>query len=82
MLKSLFVEFDRKCLHFDVYKLYTIGDCYVAIGMTDFHKRDPGKEAKNVMDLAFGMIEIINQVRELIKFDGLDMRIGVHTVKK
>lgn len=59
MLKNLFVEFDRKCLSHDVYKLYTIGDCYVAIGMTDFHKRDPGKEAKNVIDLAFAMIEII-----------------------
>lgn len=63
MLKNLFVEFDRKCLDLDVYKLYTIGDCYVAIGMTDFKKRNPAREAKNVVDLAFAMIDIIINVR-------------------
>ncbi len=41
MLKNLFVEFDRKCLEYNVYKLYTIGDCYVAIGMIDYSNRDP-----------------------------------------
>jgi hypothetical protein len=40
MLKNLFVEFDRKCCELNVYKLYTIGDCYVAIGMIDYHNRN------------------------------------------
>jgi hypothetical protein len=40
MLKYLFVEFDKICQEKECYKLYTIGDCYVAIGMIDFHNRD------------------------------------------
>jgi hypothetical protein len=59
MLKNLFVEFDRKCLEFNVYKLYTIGDCYVAIGMIDYYSRNPAMEAKNILDFAFSMVEII-----------------------
>ncbi|CAK62714.1 unnamed protein product (macronuclear) [Paramecium tetraurelia] len=79
MLKNLFVEFDRKCYELNVYKLYTIGDCYVAIGMIDFNDRNPTEEAKNIVDLAFEMIRIIEIVRKQIDFDGLDMRIGIHT---
>jgi hypothetical protein len=56
MLKSIFVEFDRTCLELETYKLYTIGDCYVAIGMIDFNNRDPENEAKNILDLAFAMV--------------------------
>ncbi|CAD8118773.1 unnamed protein product [Paramecium sonneborni] len=79
MLKNLFVEFDRKCCELNVYKLYTIGDCYVAIGMIDYNNRNPHQEAKNIVDLAFEMIKIIAQVRKQINFDGLNMRIGIHT---
>ncbi|CAD8202278.1 unnamed protein product [Paramecium pentaurelia] len=79
MLKNLFVEFDRKCCELNVYKLYTIGDCYVAIGMIDYNNRNPHQEAKNIVDLAFEMIKIITQVRKQINFDGLNMRIGIHT---
>lgn len=59
MLKHLFVEFDKLCLDFETYKLYTIGDCYVAIGMVDYYDRKPEQEARNIIYLAFGMIEII-----------------------
>jgi hypothetical protein len=45
MLKHLFVEFDKSCLDLDCYKLYTIGDCYVAIGSIDFNNRNYAKEA-------------------------------------
>ncbi|CAD8115088.1 unnamed protein product [Paramecium sonneborni] len=79
MLKNLFVEFDRKCCELNVYKLYTIGDCYVAIGMIDYNNRNPHQEAKNIVDLGFEMIKIIGQVRKQINFDGLNMRIGIHT---
>lgn len=41
MLRMLFTEFDRSCLENDVYKVYTIGDCYVAIGTKDANNRDP-----------------------------------------
>lgn len=79
MLKNLFVDFDKKCQELNVYKLYTIGDCYVAIGMQDLHNRLPGTEARNVVELGFQMIDIISEVRQRIQFEGLQMRIGIHT---
>ncbi|CAK69401.1 unnamed protein product (macronuclear) [Paramecium tetraurelia] len=79
MLRNLFTEFDKQCLTQNTYKLYTIGDCYVALGIIDIRQRNPAQEAKNVVELGFGMIEIIRNVRQIIGFDGLDMRIGIHT---
>ena len=49
-----------------MYKLYTIGDCYVAMGMNDISERTPELEAKNVVDLGFSMITIIEKVRDII----------------
>ena len=45
MLKHLMTEFDKLCLEHTVYKVYTIGDCYVVLGVNDIEKRNPGKEA-------------------------------------
>jgi class 3 adenylate cyclase len=81
MLKDLFTEFDRRCLRHRVYKVYTIGDCYVVLGILDAYKRDPAEEAKNVLQMGFSMIEIIKIVRNRINFHELDMRIGIHTVR-
>jgi class 3 adenylate cyclase len=39
MLKNLFIEFDKMCIVHNVYKVYTIGDCYVVLGFTDANKR-------------------------------------------
>lgn len=35
---------------------------------------------KKVISMGFEMIEIIKQVRSIVNFDELDMRIGIHTV--
>jgi transcription elongation factor GreA-like protein len=59
MLKKLFIEFDKLSLELNTYKLYTIGDCYVAFGMVDMHNRRPPEEARNIIHLAFGMVDII-----------------------
>lgn len=40
MLRKLFEEFDKKCLEHNVYKVYTIGDCYVVLGFTNCYQRD------------------------------------------
>lgn len=62
-----------------VYKLYTIGDCYVVVGVNNYHDRNPVAEARNVIEMGFHMIDIIQEVRDSIGFDGLNMRIGIHT---
>jgi len=81
MLRDLFTEFDKMCLNFNVYKVYTIGDCYVVSGLVDATViRDPVEEAANVLCMGFSMIEIIKKIRTRINFHELDMRIGIHTV--
>ncbi len=80
MLRTLFEKFDKMCLKHEVFKLYTIGDCYVILGLFDNNNRNPVKEAQNVIEMGFDMIDIITKVKEEINFAGLEMRIGVHTV--
>lgn len=82
MLRDLFTEFDKLCLKNNVYKLYTIGDCYVVLGMIDGENRNSIEdEAKNIILMAFSMIDTIRLVRKKINYNGLDMRIGIHTGK-
>ncbi|KAL4486421.1 hypothetical protein ABPG72_018375 [Tetrahymena utriculariae] len=80
MLRILFNEFDQQCQKKNLYKIYTIGDCYVVIGTKNASNRlRPHEEAKNVVELGFEMIEIIKKVRSMVQFEELEMRIGVHT---
>ncbi|CAD8173491.1 unnamed protein product [Paramecium pentaurelia] len=82
MLRNLFTEFDKNCLLHNVFKLYTIGDCYVVMGMIDYGKgiqRNTSQEAVNVVRMGFAMIDAIRRVRAHINHPTLDMRIGVHT---
>lgn len=80
MLRNLFTEFDKICLKYLVYKLYTIGDCYVVMGLISANDRNPAQEAKNVVEMGYRMLEKIRKVRNLVNHQNLDMRIGIHTV--
>lgn len=80
MLRELFTEFDKMCQKHEVYKVYTIGDCYVVMGFVNAMARNPRKEAINVVRMGLAMINIIREVRKKINFNELDMRIGIHTV--
>ena len=62
-----------------MYKVYTIGDCYVAMGLINANKRNYYEEAINVINLGLDMVEIIKSVRKEINFEELHMRIGIHT---
>lgn len=82
MLSRLFTEFDKECNRMNLFKLYTIGDCYVVMGFLDKHNRkNPAEEANDVVQLGISMISIIQKVRKMIKFEQLNMRIGIHTVR-
>lgn len=80
MLRQLFTEFDKLCLNYKIYKLYTIGDCYVIMGVLDINYRDPILELFKVLMAGFDMINIIANVKKKINFSDLNMRIGIHTV--
>lgn len=80
MLSELFMEFDKQCDSLGLFKLYTIGDCYVVLSFIDVEKRSsPEKEAKDMIIFAEILIHLINKVRKKINFMDLNMRIGVHT---
>jgi hypothetical protein len=81
MLSKLFTAFDKECNKLQLYKVYTIGDCYVVMSFLDGNDRGrPEDECADVVELGFSMIEIIAKVRKEVNFDGLHMRIGIHTV--
>lgn len=80
MLSSLFTNFDKECDRLNLFKIYTIGDCYVVMSFVDNkNRRPPREEAHSVAQLAISMLTIIGNVRKKIKFDKLNMRIGIHT---
>jgi class 3 adenylate cyclase len=82
MLSKLFTDFDIEVNRLNLFKLYTIGDCYVIMGFTDKKNRKlPQEEANDVVQMAVKMLEIIGRVRRQINFDQLNMRIGIHTGK-
>lgn len=81
MLSRLFTAFDKECSRLGLYKVYTIGDCYVVMSFLDENNRkSPQEEANDVTLLAISMINNINKIRDQFKID-LNMRIGIHTVK-
>ncbi|KAL4487196.1 hypothetical protein ABPG72_017915 [Tetrahymena utriculariae] len=83
MLRNLFTSFDQLCLKHKVYKVYTIGDCYVVIGIVDKQNRQYQEECKNVIQMGFSMIQVIENIkREHEDFRSVNMRIGIHLGEK
>ena len=82
MLMELFKNFDHATKSCHVYKVHTIGDCYVVMGFNgkvSMNERNYYEEAKNVCKMGEEMITIIREVRKKVNFELLDMRIGIHT---
>ena len=78
MLSKLFSVFDHLCVRHNVYKVHTIGDCYVILSFTDGESRDPLNECVNCVEMALDMIKAIKKVNKS-KGLSLAMRIGMHT---
>lgn len=78
MLSKLFSIFDHLCVRHNVYKVHTIGDCYVILSFTDGDNRDPQGECVNCVEMALDMISAIKKVNKS-KGLSLAMRIGIHT---
>ena len=82
MLMVLFKYFDNATKTCNVYKVHTIGDCYVVMGFNgkvSMNERNFYEEAKNVCKMGEEMIKIIRDVRKKVNYEFLDMRIGIHT---
>lgn len=90
LLSRLFSKFDQLCEQIGVYKVHTIGDCYVIMSYTGKiakERRSPVvqiEEAFRVIQVGLEMINIIAEERTKTKnpaLRNLDMRIGIHTGK-
>ena len=88
LLSKLFSRFDQLCEQNKVYKVHTIGDCYVIMGYNGRMEKSRRNlaavvdETTRVIETGLEMIEIISEVRnasENLDLKELDMRIGVHT---
>jgi class 3 adenylate cyclase len=79
MLSSLFNKFDVACTENSVYKLYSIGDSYVVLGVLDAISGIREEEAFNVVNLAMQMLEIVNLLKKNIQYPDINLRIGIHT---
>lgn len=77
MLSELFTRFDKKCLDHNVYKVHTIGDCYVVMGLMQTEDRDTSAECLNVVNMAKSMIKVIKEINQE-NGSQLNMRIGIH----
>ena len=78
MLSKLFTEFDHKCVEYDVYKVHTIGDCYVALGYTGSKNRSEKEECFNIAKFGLELVKSIEEVNSKHSIN-LGMRIGIHT---
>ena len=78
MLSTLFTQFDKMCIEYSVYKVHTIGDCYVVMGFKSPLYRNIFEECLNVVSFAQGMLRIIDKVNVEYNSD-LNMRVGLHT---
>ena len=81
MLSKLFTTFDHLCVKNHVYKVHTIGDCYVILGFADTGDgagRNYAEESTHMINMAFDMLKAIKKVNKEKKMS-LNMRIGLHT---
>jgi class 3 adenylate cyclase len=80
MLSKMFASMDKLCEKYDVYKVCTIGDCYVVMGYKGEGEgvRDYKKECMVMVEMAHSMVGVIKTVNEKHGI-ALNMRIGLHT---
>ncbi|BAM40652.1 guanylyl cyclase [Theileria orientalis strain Shintoku] len=80
LLQKLFANFDRNTTNFNLYKLCTIGDAYVAISEPYLTNTNDMRlnDLLNILQMAYSMLHIIQETRELFNIPDLNMRIGLH----
>ena len=74
-LNEVFSQFDLLAIRHGLYKIKTIGDCYMAVsGLSEFHPDHAQRAAR----FALEAFPILKKVGESMGFD-LDLRVGIHS---
>ncbi|NNL65415.1 MAG: adenylate/guanylate cyclase domain-containing protein [Myxococcales bacterium] len=76
VLNSIYSGFDRLADEYDVEKIKTIGDAYMAIGISDESRN--GNAATRTVRMAHDMLRVVRTESERLGYP-LHMRVGVHT---
>lgn len=80
VLSKLFTEFDKVCYSRNLFKVYTIGDCYVALSFVESdNRRPPHEETRNLLLFAFDILKIVRQIKEEENEEDFALRVGIHT---
>jgi len=78
LVTHLFAEFDESTAKLGLYKVCTIGDAYVVVNQPRLHPVDKYGNCFRLFTMGTWMLQTIVRVREQVKHQGLDMRIGLH----
>ena len=77
-LSKIFTLFDKICVKQGLYKVHTIGDCYVALSSTtNSEVRNRKDECVRMVSAALDMVRAVDEVCS-VDHELLKMRIGVH----
>lgn len=81
LLESLFLEFDRAAARMNVFKLGTIGDCYVAVtGIPDQNPDHGVVMCKFAEECRLKMHDVFDELRHILEgVTNLSMRFGIHS---
>lgn len=77
-LSAIFSAFDQICVRKQLYKVCTIGDCYVALSSSSNDRsRNTQDECMRMVQFALEMVQVVDQINQS-DGENLKMRIGVH----
>ena len=76
LLHQLFCRYDVECSAHNVYKVETIGDCYMAC--TGLLSEDPD-HAANLVQFAKGMLRAAESVTNPLTGGPVRIRVGIHS---
>ena len=80
LLESLFCEFDRIADEMGVYKLSTVGDCYIAAAGVPYPREDHAIVLTQFAECCGQRAnDLFVRLRHKLDTDGLGIRIGIHS---
>jgi class 3 adenylate cyclase len=80
LLESLFFEFDRIANDMGVYKLSTVGDCYIASAGVPYPRKDHAIELTQFAERCrLKANELLVRLNPKLDTDNLGIRIGIHS---